>query len=65
MTATVFSPRLAAMSISPSRYLSAGEGIMKTNFRPFLKIDVAAAFATIGIRCLSITFATASMRGEE
>jgi len=36
MTATVFSPRRAAMSISPSRNLSAGEVTPKTNFRPFL-----------------------------
>ena len=39
---------------------------MKMNFRPFLKIDVVAAqHATIGLRCFSITSATASVIGDE
>ncbi len=66
MTATVFRPRPAARSISPSRYTSDGEWIPKMNFRPFLKIDVVAApVATIGMRCFSVTSAMASVIGEE
>ena len=39
---------------------------MKMNFRPFLKMElVAAAGATRGIRCFSVTSATASVMGEE
>ena len=38
---------------------------MKMNFRPFLKMEVAAAVgATIGILCFSVTSATGSVMGE-
>ena len=64
--AIVLSPRLAAMSTSPSRYTSAGEMIMKMYLRPFLKIEVVAASgATITFLCFSVTFATASVIAEE
>ncbi|MND00146.1 hypothetical protein D3C83_186590 [compost metagenome] len=39
---------------------------MNTNLRPFLKIAVVAApAATIGMRCFSVTLATASVSGDE
>ena len=64
--ATVFSPRLAAMSISPSRYTSAADCTMNTNLRPFLKIEVVdASGATMGISYFSLTLATASVIGDE
>ena len=39
---------------------------MKTYLRPFLKIEVVAALGVIiGIRCFSLSSATASESGEE
>ena len=66
MMATVLSPRLAAVSISPSRYTSAGEITMKMYFRPFLKMEVVAASGeTMTFLYFSVTLATASVMGEE
>ncbi len=64
--AMVLSPRLAAMSTSPSRYTSAGEMTMKICFRPCLKIDVVAASGeTMTFLYFSVMPATDSVIADE
>ena len=54
----------ATSSTNPSSHPSPGENTMKTNFRPFLKIEVAEPAPTIGILYFSVTLATGSAMSE-